>query len=64
MDENRVIARLNAAIPNLLSAINISGTGSGRIKLDIPESDLPELMKLAALGSEKLLWITVELADE
>ena len=35
-----------ASLPDIQSAINIGGDGSTRVKLDIPESELAEAMKL------------------
>lgn len=42
-----------------ISALNISGTGYTRIKIDVPEEDLPEVMKLVAYGREKVLKVVV-----
>ena len=35
-----------ASIPDIQSAINISGQGFTRIKLDIPESEIADAVKL------------------
>ena len=37
-----------ASLPNIQSAINVSGGGDGmRVKIDIPESDIGEAVKMA-----------------
>jgi hypothetical protein len=39
-----------ASLPPIQSAVSISGTGEGaRVKIDIPESHLPQAMKLMLL---------------
>ena len=38
-----------ASLPPIQSAINIGGDGSTRVKLDIPESELAEAVKLVML---------------
>lgn len=38
-----------ASLPDIQSAILISGDGATRLKLDIPESELPEAIKLVML---------------
>jgi len=35
-----------ASLPDIQSAINIGGDGATRLKLDIPESELAEAVKL------------------
>ena len=54
------IAEFVAVIPDLQSALTISGDGSARIKFDVPESELPEILKLIAFGKERALRIIVE----
>ena len=52
-----------ASLPDIQSAINISGTGSGaRIKLDVPETDIPNVALLMLLRG-KLLKVTIEDAE-
>lgn len=42
-----------ATLPDILSAINIAGVdGNSRIKLDIPASDVEEVMKLIYLKGQ------------
>lgn len=56
MDE--VIAEFVGSIPDLQSALTISGHGEGRLKLDIPESELAEVLKLIAFGRGQALRVT------
>ena len=58
------IAEFHASIPPIQSATSIGGDGSCRLKLDVPASDLAEVMKFAGFGRERLLKITVEADDE
>jgi hypothetical protein len=55
-----VIAEFVATVPDIQSALSFSGTGSCRLKLDAPESEIAEVIKLAAFGREKALQITVK----
>ena len=42
-----------ASLPDIQSAINFSGTGNGaRIKLDAPETEIAEVIKLMLLRGE------------
>lgn len=41
-----------ASLPDIQSAINIGGDGATRIKLDIPESELAEAVKLVLLKGQ------------
>jgi len=41
-----------ASLPDIQSAINIGGDGATRIKLDIPESELAEAIKLVLLKGQ------------
>jgi len=54
---------LLASLPPVQSAITISGDGGARIKLDVPESEMDAVMRLAALRGE-LLRVTVEVEVE
>ncbi len=56
---DEVIARFVASIPQIQSAFSVGGDGSVRLKLDIPESELAEMVKLIGYGREKALIITV-----
>ena len=57
------IAEFHASIPPIQSATSIGGDGSCRLKIDVPASDLAEVMKFAGFGREKLLRITVETGE-
>ena len=59
-----VIAEFSASIPPIQSATSIGGDGACRLKLDVPASDLAEVMKLAGFGMGKHLKITVEATEE
>lgn len=54
-----------AAIPDLASAITVDGEADagGRLKLDVPGTDIAPLLRLIAWRG-KLLRVTVELAGE
>lgn len=41
-----------ASLPDIQSAINIGGDGSTRIKLDIPESELSQAIKLVLMKGQ------------
>jgi len=51
--------QLNAIIPQIQSALKVGGDGA-RIQFDVPESELPELVKLIAYSRNKLLKLTIE----
>jgi hypothetical protein len=48
-----------ASLPEIQSAISFGGPAA-RVKLDIPETDIAEAIKLAAYGRGKVLRVTVE----
>lgn len=52
-----------ASLPEIQSAISIGGDG-GRIKLDIPETEIAALVKLAAYGRGKVLRVTIKGEEE
>jgi len=53
-----------ASLPDIQSAISISGNGQGaRVKLDIPETEVEAAVALSRLGG-KLLRVRVEVEDE
>ena len=52
-----------ASVPDIMSAINISGQGAVRLKLDIPESEIAEAVKLVLLKNTAFR-VTVETEDE
>lgn len=47
-----------ASLPDIQSAISVGGDGA-RIKLDVPETDLPQVIKLV-LFKGKLLKVRIE----
>lgn len=49
-----------AAIPDIASALKVSGEGAGRLCLDMDETQLPAVLKLIAFYRGKLLRVTVE----
>ena len=51
-----------ATVPDIMSAINISGQGAIRLKLDIPESEIAEAVKLVLLKNTAFR-VTID-ADE
>ena len=54
-----VIATFSAALPDNAGALKVSGQGDGRVQLDVPESELAEVLKLIAFGRSKLLKVQV-----
>lgn len=58
------IAVFIACLPDAAGAVKISGQGDGRVQFDVPESELPELLKLVAFGKDRALKITVEPSGE
>lgn len=55
-------AEFMASLPNIQSALRVGGDGM-RAQLEIPESELHEALKLAAMKN-RLLRVTVETVDE
>ena len=51
-------ATFRASFPPVLSAIRMAGDGGMRIMLDIPESDVPEALKLL-MWKQQVLKVTV-----
>lgn len=51
-----------ASLPEIQSAISIGGTGA-RLKIDVPESEIAEVIKLAAYGRGKVLMVTISVDD-
>ena len=51
-----------ASFPEIQSAISIGSDGA-RLKIDVPESEIAEIIKLAAYGRQKVLRVTVEIED-
>lgn len=52
-----------AIIPQIQSAIKIGGDGASRIQMDVPTSEMPELLKLVAYGPGKVLKVTIEVGE-
>ncbi len=62
-DVERGSVTFNAILPATATAITISGNGDGaRVKLDVANDDLAEVMKLV-LFQGQLLKVTVEAID-
>lgn len=54
--------KFSAYLPDIQSAISIGGDGA-RLKIDIPESEIAEIIKLAAYGRGKELLISVSIVE-
>ena len=54
--------RFVASLPPIQSAINVGGDGP-RIKLDVPESDMPSVLKLVMLKG-RAFEVTVKAVEE
>ena len=55
-----MIIEFEASLPDIQSAITLSGSGNGaRIKLDVPESEFAEVVKLTLLRG-KSFRVTIE----
>lgn len=52
----------HCSIPDIQSAIKISGQGSIRLQVDIPESELPEAIKIV-MAKGKVIKATWEWED-
>ena len=44
--------KFSASLPDIQSAISVSGEGATRVKLDIPESEIAEAIKLVTLKGQ------------
>jgi len=51
-------ATFRATLPPVLSAIRVSGDGGMRVMFDVPESDMPEALKLL-MWKQRVLRLTV-----
>lgn len=59
-----MIVQFTASLPPIASAVNLDGVdGNARIKLDIPSSDLAEVVRLMLLAG-KSFKVTIEADDE
>jgi hypothetical protein len=55
------IASFVAVLPDVAAALRISGGGDGRLQLDVPMSELPEVLKLMAFGrGKRRLHVSIE----
>ena len=52
-----------ASLPDIQSAISIGGDGATRVKLDMPESELPETIKLVMLKGQAFR-VTIETMNQ
>jgi len=52
-----------ASLPDIQSAISIGGDGATRVKLDMPESELPETIKLVMLKGQAFR-VTIETIEQ
>lgn len=52
-----------AIVPDIKSAIQVSGEGDARIKLDTSTTELPEVLKLV-MYTGQLLKVTIEAEDD
>lgn len=48
-----------ATLPPIQTAVSVSGEGDSRVKLDIPATDLAEVVRLMGMAG-KVLKVTVE----
>ena len=56
---SEVIAEFVAVLPDIAGAVKISGQGDGRVQFDVPESELPAVLRLVAFGKGVALKVTV-----
>jgi len=52
-----------ASLPDIQTAIGISGTGDTRVKIDIPATDIAEAVKLVLLKG-KVFRVTIDTEEE
>ena len=63
MEEPSKIAEFAAVLPVDKIAVSIQGSGASSVKLEIPESELAQVMRLVGSGSEKVLRVSVSLEE-
>jgi hypothetical protein len=51
-------ATFRATLPPIMSAMRVSGDGGMRVMFDIPESDMPEALKML-MWKQRVLVVTV-----
>ncbi len=55
----------NASITNSSTAVKFDGTdGNARLMLDVPATEIPEMVKIPAYFLGKNLKVTIELEEE
>lgn len=55
----------NASIANSSTAVKFDGTdGNARLMLDVPATEIPEMIKIPAYFLGKNLKVTIELEEE
>ena len=54
----------SASLPDMTTAIKISGQGAGRVSFDVPESDLAELLKVTLFRGKAFTVTISEQAKE
>jgi hypothetical protein len=55
----------NASIANSSTAVKFDGTdGNARLMLDVPATEIPEMVKIPAYFLGKNLKVTIELEEE
>lgn len=57
------IAEFRAIIPQIKSAILFGGEGDSQVKLECPDSERAEVLKLAAYAPGRVLRVTVSAED-
>jgi hypothetical protein len=55
--------KFSATIAQSSSALKMGNEGAFRLMIDIPVSEIAEVMKLAAYGREKELKVTVDIEE-
>jgi len=55
--------KFSASIAQSSSAVKIGNEGAFRVMLDVPVSEIAEMMKLVAYGREKELNVTIEIEE-
>ncbi len=55
---------MTATIPPCARAVDFHGDGGARIQLDVPDSDKPAALQIAAFFLQKALRVTIEVIDQ
>lgn len=64
MSKEEHLVTLNASIAPIRTAVTVSGERDSRVQFDVPMSDLPALLKLAAFGAQKHLRLEIFVVNE